>query len=248
MPNHYHLFLETPQGNLSKIMQETNGRHTQYYNRRYQRVGPLFQGRYQAKLIDQDSYSLQLSRYIHLNPVKAKMVSRPEGWRWSSYRSFVGITQRPDFLETDWLLKQIGNHRREFEKFTIAGLGESGSPLEAAGRGPVLGSEDFIKRIKRKFVRREPDSSLTGLRELCKDERVEAVERCVGGMQCGPEVKKKLWMYGLRRYTGLSLKEIGEKFGGMSVVAVSQAVRRFEMAAQADKAIASLFEKLKCQM
>lgn len=245
MPNHYHLFLETPQGNLSKIMQETNGRYTQYYNRRYKRVGPLFQGRYKAKLIDQDSYSLQLSRYIHLNPVKAKMVSRPEGWRWSSYRSFVGATKRPDFLETDWLLKQIGNQRREFEKFTMNGLTDGWDPLEPTGRGPVLGAEAFVERIKERFVKKGRDGALTGLRELRKEDRVREVEACVKGLGCDDErLRKKLRIYGLKRCTGLSLKEIGEKAGGMKAVAVSQAVRRLEAAARRDKTVAALIKTL----
>ncbi len=244
IPNHYHLYLETPQGNLSKIMQETNGRYTQYYNRRYKRVGPLFQGRYKAKLIDQDSYSLQLARYIHLNPVKAKMVSQPEDWKWSSYGAFIGHMKKAEFLETEWLLTQVGHDCKEFKKFTIDGLESSWDPLESSGKGPVWGTEEFIEKIRSKFVKKEKDSALTGLRELKKDERVKAVDDCVRKLKCEEDLKRKLRIYGLKKFTALSLKEVGERVGGMKPVAVSQAMRRFEMAARQDKFIASFVEKL----
>ena len=91
MPNHYHLLLETPDSNLSRLMQQLNGRYTQSFNRRRKRVGPLFQGRYKAILLDKDQYALALSRYIHLNPVKAKLVTQPEAYEWSSYAVFSNI-------------------------------------------------------------------------------------------------------------------------------------------------------------
>lgn len=247
MPNHYHLYLETPGIGLSKIMQEISGRYTQSYNRRYKRVGPLFQGRYKAKLIDRDSYSMQLSRYIHLNPVKAKLSVRPEGWRWSSYAAFVGKAGKDLFLETGWLLKQVGG-RKEFERFTLNGSKDFWDPLASSGRGPVLGSEGFVEKIKAHLGKREKDSSLTGLRELKKDERVKEVERCIKGFECDERVRNKLLLYALRRYTGLSLKEVGGKVGGMKPIAVSQAVRRIALEGQRDKKTASWIRKLECQM
>ncbi|OGX04343.1 MAG: hypothetical protein A3G87_04055 [Omnitrophica bacterium RIFCSPLOWO2_12_FULL_50_11] len=247
MPNHYHLYLETPLANLSKVMQETNGRYTQSYNRRYKRVGPLFQGRYKAKLIDEEAYSLQLSRYIHLNSVKAKMVKGPEGWEWSSYGAFMGKKKPEIFLETGWLLKQIGS-RREFERFTLEGLHDSWDPVEANRRRPILGSERFVERIKARFVPQKKDSSLTGLRELRREDRLKDVEQCVRGLGCDEGLRKKLLLYGLRRYTALSLKEAGERVGGMKPVAVSQTVRRFVEEAERSKKINSLIQSLDCKM
>ena len=85
MTNHHHLLLETPLANLSQIMRHINGAYTNYFNTKRKRVGHLFQGRYKAILIEADAYLLELSRYIHLNPVKAKIVSRLEDYPWSSY-------------------------------------------------------------------------------------------------------------------------------------------------------------------
>ncbi len=89
MTNHYHLLMETPNGNISKIMHHINGAYTNYINRKRNRSGHLLQGRYKGILIDQDSYLLELSRYLHLNPVRARMVSKPEEYAYSSYKSFM---------------------------------------------------------------------------------------------------------------------------------------------------------------
>ena len=90
MDNHYHLVLETPKGNLLKVMHGINSRYTGYFNRKYSRAGHLFQGRYKALLVEKNSYLVELSRYIHLNPVRAKVIEKPERYRWSSYRGYVG--------------------------------------------------------------------------------------------------------------------------------------------------------------
>ena len=101
MGNHYHLVIETPDGNLSKGMRQLNGVYTQYSNRRHRRVGHLFQGRYKAILVDGDSYLLELGRYVVLNPVRAGMVKEPGEWPWSSYLAMVGKQPSPPWLETD---------------------------------------------------------------------------------------------------------------------------------------------------
>ena len=84
MANHYHLIVETPKGNLSSFMHSLNSAYTTYFNIKRRRAGHLFQGRYKALLIDVDNYLLELSRYIHLNPVRAGMTERPEAYRYSS--------------------------------------------------------------------------------------------------------------------------------------------------------------------
>ena len=85
MDNHYHLVLETPLGNLVKVMHGLNSSYTGYFNRRYARTGHVFQGRYKAIVVDKDAYLLELSRYVHLNPVRGGVVNRPEKYAWSSY-------------------------------------------------------------------------------------------------------------------------------------------------------------------
>ena len=89
MSNHYHLLLETPEGNLSQIMQHINGSYTTYFNVKRKRAGHLFQGRYHAVLVEADAYALELSRYVHLNPVHAGIATRPEDHAWSSYAAYL---------------------------------------------------------------------------------------------------------------------------------------------------------------
>src|SRR3989338_224765 len=104
MKNHYHLVIETTEGNLSKGMRHLNGVYTQLSNRRHKRTGHLFQGRYKAVLIDKDSYWLEVSRYVVLNPVRAGMVKGPGGWPWSSYTAPAGAKSAPEWLKVDRLL------------------------------------------------------------------------------------------------------------------------------------------------
>jgi REP element-mobilizing transposase RayT len=89
MSNHYHLIVETPKGNLSSFMHSLNGAYTTHFNIKRKRTGHLLQGRYKALLIDVDNYLLELSRYIHLNPVRAAIAERLGGYRYSSYRAYI---------------------------------------------------------------------------------------------------------------------------------------------------------------
>ncbi|WP_220486021.1 transposase, partial [Psychromonas sp. SR45-3] len=111
MDNHYHLLVETPDANLSKGMRQLNGVFTQSINRKYGRVGHLFQGRYKAILVDKAAYLLELCRYIILNPVRAKMVDTPDEWLWSSWHCMVGKQASPNWLATDALLNYFDKER-----------------------------------------------------------------------------------------------------------------------------------------
>lgn len=101
MDNHYHLLIETSEGNLSKGMRQLNGVYTQRFNRRHGRVGHVFQGRYKAILVQKESYLLELARYVVLNPVRARMVRTPDQWPWSSYRATAGLDPAPSWLMID---------------------------------------------------------------------------------------------------------------------------------------------------
>ena len=91
MPNHFHLLLAPCDDALSRRMQRLLISYTKAMNERYQRTGSLFEGQFQAARVDNDEYLLHLSRYIHLNPVLAGLVLRPQDWEFSSYREFIGV-------------------------------------------------------------------------------------------------------------------------------------------------------------
>ena len=104
MNNHYHLVIETPDGNLSKGMRQLNGVYTQAFNRRHRRVGHLFQGRFKGILVQKESHFLEVCRYVVLNPVRAKAVDHPRLWAWSSYRATGGLATIPRCLTVDEIL------------------------------------------------------------------------------------------------------------------------------------------------
>jgi len=109
MTNHYHLLIETPDANLSVGMRHLNGVYTQKFNFHHGRVGHVYQGRYKGILVEKEAHLLELARYVVLNPVRARMVSEAEDWRWSSYRATSGMVKSPGFLSVDWLLSVFGD-------------------------------------------------------------------------------------------------------------------------------------------
>jgi hypothetical protein len=150
MDNHIHLLIDTPQPNLSRGMRQLNGVYTQRFNRRHSRVGHLFQGRFQAILVEKDGYLLELARYIVLNPVRAKIVKTPERYPWSSYRPMLGVAPVPPALAIEWVLEQFARTRatarRRYAKFVHDGIGVPGPWDEIKGQ-VLLGSEAFIERL-----------------------------------------------------------------------------------------------------
>ena len=151
MGNHYHLVIETLEGNLSKGMRQLNGVYTQLSNRRHRRVGHLFQGRYKAILVERDAYWLAVSRYVVLNPVRAGMVKKPGSWQWSSYNATVGAQSPPDWLKVDRLLAQFGRKRgvtrRRYKSFVEEGIGRESLWSELKHQ-IFLGDERFVERMQ----------------------------------------------------------------------------------------------------
>ena len=111
MTNHYHLEVESPEGPLSKPLQWLNQNHASYINRTYGRDGHLFQGRFKSAVIEADTHLHGLTRYIHLNPVRAGMVKHPGDYRWSSYREILGLRKGPSWLSLDATLKRFVKFR-----------------------------------------------------------------------------------------------------------------------------------------
>lgn len=154
MTNHYHVVIETPEPNLSRGMRQLNGVYTQRFNRRHDRVGHVFQGRYHAVLVEQDAYLLELARYVVLNPVRAGMVRSARNWRWSSYLATLGEATSPDWLRSDWLLAQFGSHRRtaiaRYAAFVHSGIGDD-TLWDALSGQIFLGGETFVETMKQQL-------------------------------------------------------------------------------------------------
>lgn len=153
MKNHYHLLLETADGDISKGMRQLNGVYAQYFNWKHDRVGHLFQGRYRALLVDRENYFLELCRYIVLNPVRAGIAEKPEDYVWSSYRMTAGLDKRDEFLDTDFILNHFsvskeleGSAERNYARFVLDGISMS-SPLEDVRGNLILGDLAFAESL-----------------------------------------------------------------------------------------------------
>ena len=150
MDNHYHLLVETPDGSLSLGMRQLNGVYTQAFNKRRNRTGHLFQGRYKAILIQKDSHLLEVCRYVVLNPIRAGMVEKPEDWKWSSYRATAGKGQPHPCLTIDWVLGQFSRTRakaeKEYRQFVKWGIGKETIWNEVKGQS-ILGEDDFVDSL-----------------------------------------------------------------------------------------------------
>jgi len=233
MGNHYHLLLETPSGNLAQIMRHINGAYTNYFNAKRKRAGHLFQGRYKAILVDADEYAGELSRYIHLNPVRAGLANLPEAYPWTSYLNYIGKKKAPGWQTTDWLLRYFGRApaeaQRKYRAFVEAKIGAAEeNPLKEALASTILGGPDFIEEIKGKYlVGRKRNRDVPAVAALIRQAPQKIAERVRLEFQDKPGHARKVAIYLSHRFSGLSLKEIGKHFG-IRESAVSQASRRFE--------------------
>ncbi len=227
MGNHYHLLIETPEANLSRGMRSLNGEYTQAFNRRHNRPGHVFQGRFKAVLVEKEAHLLELCRYVVLNPVRARhmKVFGPGGWPWSSYRATAGREAAPAFLTVEWILSRFGggekDSRRRYARFVAQGKGVP-PDLPVAKGGFILGGDDFIESVKPRLAlkrghgehpNRERHAARPGLPSLFKASARE------GKAARDTSI--------LEAYTehGYTLAEIGE-FLGLHYATISRIVRQ----------------------
>jgi len=241
MDNHYHLLIETPSGNLPQIMRHINGAYTTYFNVKRARSGHLLQGRYKAILVEIDEYAKELSRYIHLNPVRAKMVKTPEEYAWSSYRFYIGAEKPPEWLCRDFILGYFGNKvsiaQKGYCNFVSLLVNEKyDSPLDEVVSSTLLGSPGFITFIKDKFLSgKKPDKDLPALKELVEKASIQDIfDKVESVFGKEPSLGRNVKMFLSQRYTGEKLKDISAHFG-IGESGVSQASRRVNDKIRSDK-------------
>lgn len=227
MDNHYHLLLETPATNLSFAMKHLNGVYTQKFNKRHNRAGHLFQGRYKAIVVEKDSYLKELCRYVVLNPVRARMVKHPKEWKWSNYRGTAGLVKPEPWVETEWILGQFGNEvgkaRKAYQVFVEEGMGKKESPWGDLYSRIYLGSEKFLEKVhevgqrhkaldvpkyQKHVVRKSPQEVIAKVAKAY-GEKAEAFLKAGKRRSEARDVA----IYLLKKEAGLSLREIGKKIG-----------------------------------
>ena len=241
MDNHYHLLLETPLANLPQIMRHINGAYTTYFNIKRSRSGHLFQGRYKAILVQKDEYAKELTRYVHLNPVRARMVKAPGDHDWSSYNAYVGATEAPGWLYRDFILayfgKQTAKAQMGYRNYVIARVDHKyESPLTKATSSLVLGSAEFIRSIKDRYLGDQISSrDIPALRQLHEGLAMGTVVELVAkALQEHPSQIRNASIYLCRKHTGQKLRNIGKRFG-ISDAAVSQVCKRFRKRIEKDR-------------
>jgi putative transposase len=238
MGNHYHLLIETPNGNMSRVAHFINSSYTNYINRKRNRSGHLLQGRYKGILVDRDSYLLELSRYVHLNPVRANLVEKPEDYRYSSYHSYVYSNKDP-MVFTDLIMGMISrdgkNAQQEYRAFAERGMTEGlNYPLAGVYGGVILGSKGFIKEALTRL-----QDSVFEQKEIARGGQLNRRWECeeiLGAVRshfqtpselAGRKESRDATIYLLKKYASATNEQIGELFGRMSYSAVAKAHRRF---------------------
>ncbi len=208
MSNHYHILVETIDGNLARGMRQLNGVYTQRYNRAHRKVGHLFQGRYKAILVQEDAYLLELCRYIVLNPVRAKMVVSPAAWIWSSYGATVAQVAPPKWLYTGKVLSLFGNKQedtiRRYQEFVAAGVGLS-SVWATLKHQIYLGDEGFVRDMQC-MMAQDVD-----LQEIPKLQRRGIPKPLESYRQ--PGLSNREMIAAAYRSGGYTLREIADHFG-----------------------------------
>ena len=264
MSNHFHLLVSTPKGNLSEFMRHFNISYTAHFNHRHRRVGHLYQGRYKAILVDQDSYLLELSRYVHLNPVRLKSyhgsgvgerIRYLERYRWSSLAGYIKAANKQPWVQYEMVLGQIGGSRKKYAEFVSAGI-ERGydTPWDNVAGQVVLGQESFVDNVKAKIagsgtVREQPSarefaakSAAVIVREVCQ--RLGVTENEITGKRSGHRDERAAAMEMLYRHGQLSQAAIGQRLGGLDYTTVSQERKRLRERARDDKRVAAALREI----
>jgi len=253
MPNHFHLLLETLLPNISRIMHCIKGSYTTYYNVRYQRYGHLFQGRFKSIIVDKDRYFLELSRYIHLNPVHAGIVEDPSSYAWSSYRGYLG--RKDIYLDRDQMRRYCDVERSEYRRFVLDGVEKSKDLLNKVYAGLILGSTTFIKEQLKGLEIQSSNEEIIHKKALIGDQ--EKAERIIQAVETNfhttlvhlrkaktrPMREKQILIYLLRTYTGMTNQAIGD-IVGMRYPAVSKARHTVERLLIKDKQLKHTVDKI----
>ncbi len=242
LTNHVHFLLETPGGNLSKMMQPFQTSYTVYFNKRHGRTGHVFEQRYKALLVDRDNYLLEVSRYIHLNPVAARIVERPQDYRWSSYAGYVGRKPIPLLKYGTVLNYFVGGRRRQlaqYREFVEGDLKRGGKLAELPVlKGVFVGDEDFAEEARKKAVKlsiMEAHYSLKRIGQaVCKICGVseEELRRPIRSEEV--QKARELLCYVSRKHSDVRLGELVKFLGVKELSTASHGFKRAEQRVKTD--------------
>lgn len=259
MPNHYHLLVQTPEANISRCMRHLDGVYTQRFNRYHECDGPLFRGRYKSILVDADQYLLQLVRYIHRNPLKAGLTERLGYYAWSSHKGYLSRDEKWNWLYKDFVFSMLSKNKddriKNYRQFIAMGDEEDISYVLDKKKWPaILGSKDFINKVKARFFSEKTDDEVPQSRELapevdqikkavCKHYGVDEKELLISQRGSFNE-PRNMAIYLTRRLRGDGLKQIGEQFQVKKYSSVSSVIERMNAAMANDRKLRDRLENL----
>ncbi|MCF6219434.1 MAG: transposase [Gammaproteobacteria bacterium] len=263
MRNHYHLLVKTPEGNLGRAMRHINGVYTQRHNRLRKTDGPLFRGRYKAILVEEDSYQLQVSRYIHCNPLKAKSVESLDRYQWSSYPAYLGDKPAPTWLYRDEVYGQLGVKRKLKEKyraFVEQGVDEELTAFYGKGnQRPYLGSDEFRAWVYQQRITADEEVNQKILQQFRPDfdqvikhilDEFSVDMSDIMGRQRGrreENIPRWVVMYLGQELCGLRLRQIADSLGLKRTGSIPTTIGKLRRRMEKDKSLVYQVEKIKSQ-
>jgi hypothetical protein len=243
MSNHYHLLVQTPSANLSRAMRHIGSVYTQRFNRSKKTDGQLFRGRYKSVLVEEDNHLLEVLRYIHRNPVRAKMCKSVYDYRWSSHRGYISPGNGWRWLHKGFLLSLFSDNPRKAGNLykTFVANEDSSSILYFYGKKNIasfFASSEFVQTIKEKYRSENEDPEIPQLRQLApsvaeiksivSDSYMVEGESLENGIRGQSNEPRNVAIYLARKRSGLRLQEIGRQFGLTKYSSVSSVVCRTE--------------------
>ncbi|MGL1931532.1 MAG: transposase [Desulfotalea sp.] len=250
MPNHYHLLVQTPDSNISRCMRHINGVYTQRFNREHDKEGQLFRGRYKAILIDADNYLLEVMRYIHRNPLKARLVNALGDYRWSSHRGYLSRSKKWAWLEKDSILFQLNEVKvkQQAAYFDFVSMDEPqniGDFYSLKNVPSILGCSFFKNHIREKFSNQTntieiPESKILALDAenvtsyVCEYYNISR-DVLFTSRRGSTNHIRDFAIYLVRQLCCLTLPEIGKVFKINNYSTVSSAIQRVKRRTSVDK-------------
>ena len=259
MPNHYHMLIHTPEGNVSRAMRHVNGVYTQRFNNRHHLDGQLFRGRYKSILVNGDSYLLQLVRYIHRNPLKAGMVEDMNAYLWSSHKAYLSVAKKWDWLHKGFILDLLTDNKISqisvYRQFVAVDDDKELEDVMARKKWPsMLGPQEFMDWVKATYKDIKGSDEMPQMRELCPDtDRIisrvcdyydVACEELFTSKRGTFNEPRCAAIYLIRRLRRDSLKEIGQVFNLEKNSSVSSIIQRMKTRIQNDRKIKMCIQKI----
>jgi REP element-mobilizing transposase RayT len=243
MPNHFHIMLESRRANIGRAMQFLQSRYSQWLNARFEWNGPLFQGRFQNRIVEREDYWRHLLAYLHLNPVRAFLVKSPEMWEWSSHHCYVGLESPPSWLTVGELQALYGSRETYIDYLEEVQRKRAQPPdgFDKALFYPVHWRKD-LKGEPRRDRCRSPEEALVEVAALTGAGLDDLTAGRVGRGTWNRD--RWLAMWWLNETTGLTQVEIGKTTNAAPAV-VSRSIRKIRELTNVDEEMASWVEALK---